>query len=572
MWSELKTLFWLQWKLTRSMFRSRRTGDQLRIVGLLRRLLTFMVTLPMLAGMSVGLAAALILLSPVAAYELAMAVNVFMFFIWLVLPASYNSQMVERFEMSRLFPHPIRFRTIVVGSTLISMLTMTGMWTVPLLLSQVIGLAWHQPLALPLILLGALPTFALLVLTGRIMDDFFDLVAGDRRLRALVLALLSLPFIVCWLGQYAFQYAADDFNRLPQFIQIPGLEELAQLDEPNSLGEFRSNVSRVLEVLRISRLLVWLPPGWSTSGMGLAVTGAWGRAMLFLAGSTAFAALLLWAHARITRRLMEGAALGIGAERVRSRRLRLRLPGPPAFWALFHKDWLYLRRSPLPRRLIFSALISTVAMLFPMRGLSQGGASPKVQEALPLIVSAFMITMISMVINVGMTANYFGSTDREGFATLAFSAQDRRHAILSANLAVTLFASALWLVLLLGISLLSRVWIALPLGLYLALCMQIGGMPAYNLAAIIGPYRAQLKYTRGRQRSNMWGMLAWAISAPPVLVLIVLPYIFWRPGLALTLPLGMIYSVGLYALTLKPLARLLQRREHDVLEAVTTQE
>jgi hypothetical protein len=572
MWSELKTLFWLQWKLTRSMFRSRRTGDQLRIVGLLRRLLTFMVTLPMLAGMSVGLAAALILLSPVAAYELAMAVNVFMFFIWLVLPASYNSQMVERFEMSRLFPHPIRFRTIVVGSTLISMLTMTGMWTVPVLLSQVIGLAWHQPLALPLILVGALPTFALLVLTGRIMDDFFDLVAGDRRLRALVLALLSLPFIVCWLGQYAFQYAADDFNRLPQFIQISGLEELAQLDKPNSLGEFRSKTSRVLEVLRISRLLVWLPPGWSTAGMGLAVTGAWGRAMLFLAGSTAFVALLLWAHARITRRLMQGAALGIGAERVRSRRLRLRLPGPPAFWALFHKDWLYLWRGPLPRRLIFSALISTVAMLFPMRSLSQGGASPKVQEALPLIVSAFMITMISMVINVGMTANYFGSTDREGFATLAFSAQDRRHAILSANLAVTLFASALWLVLLLGISLLSRVWIALPLGLYLALCMQIGGMPAYNLAAIIGPYRAQLKFTRGRQRSNMWGMLAWAISAPPVLVLIVLPYIFWRPGLALTLPLGMIYSVGLYALTLKPLARLLQRREHDVLEAVTTQE
>jgi hypothetical protein len=544
----------------------------LRIVGLLRRLLTFTVTLPMLAGMSVGLAAALILLSPVAAYELAMAVNVFMFFIWLVLPASYNSQMVERFEMSRLFPHPIRFRTIVVGSTLISMLTMTGMWTVPLLLSQVIGLAWHQPLALPLILLGTLPTFALLVLTGRIMDDFFDLVAGDRRLRALVLALLSLPFIVCWLGQYAFQYATDDFNRLPQFIQIPGLEELAQLDEPNSLGEFRSNVSRVLEVLRISRLLVWLPPGWSTAGMGLAVTGAWGRAMLFLAGSTAFVAMLLWAHARITRQLMEGAALGIGAERVRSRRLRLRLPGPPAFWALFHKDWLYLRRSPIPRRLIFSALISTVAMLFPMRGLSQGGASAQVQEALPLIVSAFMITMLSLVVNVGMTANYFGSTDREGFATLAFSAQDRRHAILSANLAVTLFASALWLVLLLGISLLSRVWIALPLGLYLALCMQIGGMPAYNLAAIIGPYRTQLKFTRGRQRSNMWGMLAWAISAPPVLALIVLPYIFWRPGLALTLPLGLIYSVGLYALTLKPLARLLQRREYDVLEAVTTQE
>ena len=99
--------------------------------------------------------------------------------------------------MSRLFPHPIRFRSIVVGSTLMSMLTMTGLWTMPILLGEVVGLAFHQPLALPLILLGALPTFALLVLTGRIMDDFFDLVAADRRLRALVLALVSLPLMLC---------------------------------------------------------------------------------------------------------------------------------------------------------------------------------------------------------------------------------------------------------------------------------------------------------------------------------------------------------------------------------------
>ena len=128
------------------------------------------------------------------------------------------------------------------------------------------------------------------------------------------------------------------------------------------------------------------------------------------------------------------------------------------------------------------------------------------------------------------------------------------------------------MVVLLGLALLTKLWTVLPLGLYLALCMQIGGAPAYNLAAIIGPYRTQLKFTRGRQHGNLWGMLSWFISAPPVLALIVLPYIFWRPGLALTLPLGAVYSVGLYALTLKPLARLLQRREYDILEAVTARE
>ena len=66
----------------------------------------------------IGLFVLLIALPPGAAYEAAVMVNVFLFFVWLVLPASYSSQIIERFEVARLFPHPIRFRTIVIGSTL----------------------------------------------------------------------------------------------------------------------------------------------------------------------------------------------------------------------------------------------------------------------------------------------------------------------------------------------------------------------------------------------------------------------------------------------------------------------
>jgi hypothetical protein len=565
MWTELKTLFWLQWKLTVSMFRSRRTSDRLHVVGVLLRLISVVFSLPLFAIMGVGLGVGLILLSPGAAYEAAMMVNVFLFFVWLLLPTSYNSQMIERFEMSRLFSQPISFRSIVVGSTLTALLTPTGLWTVPLILGEIVGLAWHQPLALPLIALGALPTFALLVLSGRIMEDFFDLVAGDRRLRALVLAALSLPFMLCWLGQYVVQYATDGFSRLPQFLQLPILDVLPQL-------EAASGPSEALEILRLSRLLTWLPPGWTTAGMGLAVRGRWGEALLFLLPATAFVALLLWAHAGITRRLMQGAALSVGAERVRSGRWSFRLPGPPGFWALFRKDWLYLLRSPIPRRLIFGALTTTVAIMFPLQRISEGDIPAAVLEVMPLIVAGLAITFVSMITNLGLSANYFGSIDREGFATLAFSAVDRRYVILSANLAAALFAGLQVLVLSLGIALATGFWPVLPLGLYLGACMQVGGMPAYNLAAIIGPYRAQLKFSGRRQPGNLWGMLAWLVSAPPILVLIVLPYIFWRPGLALTLPLGVVYSLGLYGLTLKPLVRLLRRREHVILESVTAED
>lgn len=559
MWSELKTLFWLQWKLTRSMFRSRRLSDRLRVLDMLLRVVQFVFTFPMFLLMGAGLGVGLILLSPNAAYELVMIVNTGLFLLWLVLPASISSQITERFEMSRLFPHPISFRSIVVGSTLMSMLTITGLWTVPLLLGEIVGLAWHQPLALPFVALGALPTFALLVLTGRIMDDFFDLVAGDRRLRALAISILSLPFMMCWVGQYIIQYITDDYSNLPR---IPFLEGLTQLEAANGPAE-------VLEILRLSRLLTWLPPGWATAGMGLVARGEWGASLLFMGFSTLFVVLLLWGHARITRRLMRGAALRIGAERVRSRRWSLRLPGPPAFWALFHKDWLYLWRSPLPRRLFFSALLVIVAMIFPMRGLAQSRIPLPIREAIPLIISAFVIMMVNLSVNMGLTANYFGSTDREGFATLALSGQDRRLVILSTNLAVLLFASLLILLIALGITLLTGFWAAFPLGLYLGLCLQVSSTPAYNLAAIIGPYRTQLEFGRGRQRGNMWGFLAWGVSAPPILALIVLPYLFWKPGLLLTLPLGIIYSLGLYVFTLTPLAQLLQRREYAILEAVT---
>ena len=566
MWAEIRTLAWLQWRLTRAMFRSSRTRHRLHLLGMVLRVVGLMVALPMFVLMGAGLAVGMILLTPQAAYELAMIVNTFLFFMWLILPASYNSQMVERFEMSRLFVHPISFRSIVVGSTLTSLLTATGLWTVPILLGQVVGFAYHQPLALPLILLGAMPIFAVLVLSGRIVEDFFDLVAGDRRLRALVLALLSLPFITCWLGQYIVQYLSDNYANLSRMLPAPLRDQLTPLGGAASPAEF-------LEILGLSRLLTWLPAGWGTAGMGLATTGEWGTGLLFLFFSLAFVALLLWVHAGITRRLMAGAALSVGAERVRSRRWRRSLPGPASFWALFRKDWLHLRRSPMPRRLLFSSVVMVVAMLFPLRRMTEEITSPTLAEAMPLIAFAGIATFAGMAINMGLTANYFGTIDREGFGTLALTPYDRRHAFLAANLAALLYAGAQYLVMALAIAVVTRQWAVLPLGLFLGLCLQIGGTPAYNLAAIIGPYRAQLMFSSGtRQRGNVWGMLAWLVSAPPVLLLVMLPYILWKPGLAITLPLVAAYSVGLYVITLKPLARLLQRREHAILEAVTSKD
>jgi uncharacterized membrane protein len=112
----------------------------------------------------------------------------------------------------------------------------------------------------------------------------------------------------------------------------------------------------------------------------------------------------------------------------------------------------------------------------------------------------------------------------------------------------------------------------LPLGLYLGLCLQIGSSPLYNISTIIGPYRARFQLGANQHQGNLWGLLAWTVSIVPILLLVVLPYFVWKPALILTLPLGFVASIGFYALTLKPLARLLQYRESSVLDVVTADE
>jgi hypothetical protein len=566
MWRDLKNLLWLQGRLTLAMFRTRRASERLRVAGIVLQIVNFVFLLPLFVAMGAGIALLSILLfSPQATYEFLMLVNNGLFFVWLLLPASYNSQIVERFEMSRLFAYPIRFRSIVGGSTLISLLTMTGVWSVLILGGEIIGLAWHQPLALPLILLGVLPTFAILILTGRVMEDLFDLVAGDRRLRTLVLTVMMLPFMLLGLGQSFIQSAIRNYDQIAFLQKLPIQNLIAQLSTAQ-------NPSQFLEILRPSRVLMWLPAGWTTAGMASASAGAWGRGVLFLVVSLVAVGLLLWLHAGITRRLMEGAALGLGAERIRSRESRFagRLPGPPTFWALLRKDWTYLQRSPATKRMISAGVMAILPAVFILWQPDIKGTT--FETYAPLVAGLLIIVTLSMMVNMSITSNYFGIIDREGFGALAMSPIDRRQVIVSANIVAFVVTAALYILVLVAIGVFTHNWGIVPLELCLGLCMQVSGTPLYTLAAIIGPYRMQLQFTSGtRQRGNMWGVLAWFISGIPMALLLVLPYIAWKPALFVTIPVAILYSVGLYALTLKPLAMLLQRREHAILEAVITE-
>ncbi|MBN1659443.1 MAG: hypothetical protein JXA93_13650 [Anaerolineae bacterium] len=562
MLAEIKTILWLQWKLTLSMFRARRLALFARLGRLLLMLLLFVTTLPFFVVMGVVLGVAVADLSPGAAFELLLLVNTGLLFFWLLMPSSYNSQFVERFEVSRLFAHPVRLKSLVVGSTLVSLLTMAGLWTLPMLAGQVGGLVWQRPLLLPIILLGAVPTFALLILTGRLMEDLLDLVAGDRRLRGLLLFLLSLPFFLILAGNYYIQFLTSEPGRFEATLRTFATD----LPSLTGLG-FIESVDLILTHLRLSRFLLWLPPGWATAGMALAVAGRWVEGLAFLLLSYAAGAAMLWIHATVIRRMMQGTALRIGAERVRTRRRAWRRPGPALFWALFDKDWAYLRRNPVTLRALIATPIVIVAFgvgLWQISNFAPPGS--RIHELMPFLVAGLVVIAANSGAST-LTADYFGAVDREGFATLMVSPVDRRYLFLSANAVTLLFALAQTLVVLVIIALFMGAWLIVPWGLLFAFCLHYASAPFYNLASILTPYRASAQFT-GSNQGNLGSMIAWLVSLPIPVALFMLPVAFSPAGQVVTLPLALFFALGLYALTLKPTVRLLDRRTYQVLEAV----
>ena len=563
MLADVKTLLWLQGRLVRSMFRSRRLHVWAQLGRVLLMLLLLAMTLPLFFGMGLALGWGVTRLSPDGALELLLIVNSAMLFFWLLLPASYNSEIMERFELSRLFVHPVRFPSLVTGSIVVSLLSYTGLWSLLILLGEIAGLAWHKPLALPLILVGAVPTFAILVLGGRLMDDLLDLVAGDRRLRGLLLFLTSMPLMLIIFGNYYIQVLVTNPDTLLRVLEpwvgdMPSVEGLA----------VSQAIDLILTHLRPSRLLLWLPPGWGTAAMAAPVTGQWATGLGFLVLSLAFSGLLLWIHAAVTRRMMQGAALRIGTERVRSRRWRRQMPGPAAFWALWSKDWYYLRRSPITPRALLSTPIIAVAFGFGLWQMSSilPPESP-FRAAIPLLAGALVLVSANLGTST-LAADYLGTIDREGLASLLLTPVDRRLVLLSSTAVTLLLGMAQSLVLLVAVAIFTGSWIVLPWGLYFALCLHFGTMPLYHLSSILAPYRAPLQAWGGKG-GNMGVFIAWTVGTPPIVALFVLPALLWPPAQIVTLPLAAVYAFGLYALTLKPIATLMDRRTHQILEAIT---
>ena len=276
-------------------------------------------------------------------------------------------------------------------------------------------------------------------------------------------------------------------------------------------------------------------------------------------------------HAILMRRLSTGAALG--RERTSAHRTGWRLdwPGPTALWGLVRKDALYLWRSPLTRRtIIFTPLFTLFMSVLFLAPFSSRPfpTTPEVREWLPLIVGAGWPVFLTMIVNVQFIGNLFGAVDREGFGTIAYSGVDRRLVLGSASLVAAALALPLYMVPIVASVAFTGLWTILPIGLATAIMIQVAGSPGYLLASIMGPFRAQWKMGGTNQSGGLWSLLVWLIMLPLAVVFVALPYALYRPALWATLPLGLALSGAAFWFALRPLARLMLRREQQILTTV----
>ena len=134
-WTEIKNLVWLQWRLTVSSFRSGQKQDVLRILGYALLILLLVPGLIIFNALLIWIYRSL---APGPASEVVTVIMSFIIMMWLLTPAS-NTQLVEPFSMPKLFSFPISLNGLVLGSLVVNLFSVGFLAIIPFLISVSAG-------------------------------------------------------------------------------------------------------------------------------------------------------------------------------------------------------------------------------------------------------------------------------------------------------------------------------------------------------------------------------------------------------------------------------------------------
>jgi hypothetical protein len=576
-WSQLRTIIWLRWRLSR---------NQWSRGGLLNAVLTMIVTVALLVlGLISGIAGVLVgffVLAEMSPLKLLVAWDVFaglFLFAWMIGLVS-EIQRAETIDIGRMLHLPISLKDIFFVNYLASHLTLSVILFLPWTLGLCLGLS----LSRGGFMIGLLPlvlgfVFMISAWTYCLRGWLVTLMVNKRRRRAIIagvtfgfILLSQLPYLIGNLRHDRKRHVSDTTQSAPSDEQIQ-----TRPDSPD-----RESLPRMVLLAHNYVPFLWVGNG----AMSLAQGNIW-PAVFGVAGGFGIGALGLRRAYTSTLRFYQGQAAGKRSKRrpkpeklaaAGRNLLERQLPGVPeeaaASGLAFFRS---LSRAPEVKMALatnFIVLLILGVMILVRRAATLGDNSK------PFIATgaiAFMFLGVNQLM-----FNQFGY-DRDGFRTLVLLPAPRKHILLGKNLALLPTAGGIGLVLLVLVKIVLRIsfTVFLAASLHLLAAFLLLSM-AGNLLSVLVPYRiapGSLKPTKSSTKTAFLIFIS-RMLFPTAMIPIFLP-----PGLGLLLsnmgwlpaaPTNLFFSVVLlallalfYRLSLVPLGDLLQGREKEILQVVT---
>ena len=548
--AQLFALVWLKWTLLRNSLRSRRAvaGRVAAAVGVLLGLgLSLLVALGVGAG-AYFLSANAGRMQPqsraaAGAYVVLLFIFTVAFTMWALMPVALGGG--SRFEPSRMLLYPVSLGKLFAFDFLSDLTSLTTLFIMPSLIALGVGVGLGRgSLLAGLAVSGVAIAFGLSI--SKLLSVGVGALMRTRRTRGeTVLALLGA-----------------------------GLGMTGVL-----MGQLMPLLERYSSQLEYAR---WTPPGAAAYGLARGLfAGERGALAVSLLTLGAYAAVSVLLAYRIARRTALGANGGGGRAKKRTAPDTSKREAPYAGWqlplaspqfsALFEKEVRYALRNAQLRVIALMAVGLTVVLrMGPVSGRSSrmwGSFTPYAEG----VGAVFSVVYIFMLVSP-LSTNLFGY-DGAGMRSLVLSPVSRRTVLAAKNAAVTLVALLLVTV---------GVFVGgLVLGDLTPRTLLFAALSFVTTAALFTPFGnwlslqfpKRIQFGKRMNRSGVAGLLL----VPIFLVLLVPPAAAIAAGhfagshvvKYVILAAFALLSALFYALVLPLQGRRLERRELDVLEAVT---
>ena len=561
--SQLFALVWLKWTLVRNSLRSRKA-----VAGRLAAALGVLAGLALSSAMAVGVGAGAYFLSAhagrvevnarqlSAGFAVLLFIFTVMFLMWALMPLALGGG--SRFEPSRMLLYPVSLRRLFAFDFLSDLTSLTPVFVVPSLFALCLGVGLGRG-RLWAGLLAAFVAAAFGLSLAKLLSVGVGALMQARRTRGeTVVALLGASLGLLGMASGMTGGVADKL--MPLVERYPGFLAAAR----------------------------WTPPGAAADALARGVFGgdlsAFGLSTLTLAAYAAACVLLAYRVARKTalgasggrskKRVASTGSTAVAAEASGAGYAGWQLPFvSQQFSALFEKELRYALRNAQLRVIALMAVALTILL----RMGPVGASGSRVWTYVPHAEGAgtvFSVIYIFMLV-APVSTNLFGY-EGPGMRALVLAPVSRRTVLLAKNAVVTLIALLLAaLGVLVGGLLVGD--LSPPTLLFALLSFVTTAAlfaPFGNWLSLQFPKRAE--FGKRMNRSGVAGL----ILVPLFILLLVPPAAaiaaahFSGSGLVkyVILAAFALLSVGLYALVLPRQGRQLERRELDILEAVTGRE